>query len=201
MVSMKDGSRRSAPGLRIPLATPLEMADALKWRRQPAAAAAQGPRPPPWWDFGGKYRAAERIMEEERQRRGGTNDFGDGIRHAEASRRLADETGPVFATIAGAGHEVANLLRDELPLSESVMDMINNAEGVSASVHRRSVDPAKIQRIPISLRAAAEKERQAQEDRSPNRAQYPSRPYGQGTAAKGYKDAPRPNPERRYPAY
>lgn len=154
------------------------------------------------WDLPGKVRRGREIGDEVRRRHAGHhNDAEDAQRHAEWSKQMADELGPGFATFAGGEHEIENLMGGG-PISESVMDMTNNLEGIGASRQGRAIDPARLQTSPISGRAAAAQAENRYEDRSPDQTSYPSRPYGaQGSFRKGYKDARRSDPSSRYPAY
>lgn len=117
-----------------------------------------------------KMAAAHRIEREERirsQREAPNgnphNDVYDARRHAEASRRLAVEAGPLSSTIGGAGHELVNL-RDawrgeavpglsgaagvKAILPESSMDMHNNLVGVRAAVTGMPLDERRLQTRP-----------------------------------------------------
>lgn len=131
------------------------------------------------WDLGAKTAFAERVMDEEINRsfadsaaagmgRPHNNDF-DALRHARASKRIAEVAGPAFATAAGVRHEVDNLIdslrqhkratgayggpyshREKSPtpgqtLDEIRMDLRNNLEGVSAAVRGGEIDPSRLQ--------------------------------------------------------
>lgn len=160
----------------------------------------------PVWDIGGKFKAARRIADEELARHAGHhNDQGDADRHAQWSRRMADETGPVFSTVVGFGHELEGSAPRWLggrgqPLSEATMDLINNAQGVRASQQGRSIDPSQLQDRPISPRAALSRDLERYEDTTPDRKIYPTRRPYDGTSQRGYKDAPA-QPAKQYPRY
>lgn len=131
------------------------------------------------WDLSAKTAFAERVMDEEINRsfaesaaagmgRPHNNDF-DALRHARASKRIAEVAGPAFATAAGVGHEVDNFVgslrkhkratgdyggpyshREKSPtpgqtLDEIRMDLRNNLEGVSAAVRGGEIDPGRLQ--------------------------------------------------------
>lgn len=156
-----------------------------------------------WWDIPAKVAVGERIANEEKARHvGHHNDARDALRHAEWSRRMADEVGPVFSTVVGVEHELEGLMRFQ-PLSESVMDMINNGEGVASSVARRPIDRSTLQEAPVSVRGAMRDGQDRYDDALPDRAVYPSRPYGDyGTPKNGYKDGPATRSgTRSYPNY
>jgi hypothetical protein len=99
-----------------------------------------------FWNLPAKFAAANQIYKEELHRVHGHNDAGDAMRHAEASRRLADAAGPVFTAAAGLGHELIDFLPSFIPgghsqpLSEGLMDMMNNSQGIDASVHGLPID-------------------------------------------------------------
>jgi hypothetical protein len=156
-----------------------------------------------WWDLPAKYEVANAIADEEMARHvGHHNDHGDALRHAEWSRRMADEVGPTFSMAAGIAHEIEGASRGQ-PLSEAVMDLNNNIEGVTAANQNRRIDQANLQDRPISMRGAMVDGQNRYDDASPNRTEYPSRPYGTwGSARNGYKDGPpRRSGADRYPAY
>lgn len=117
-----------------------------------------------WWDLPAKYDYAKQVYGEELRKWPGHNDASDAMRHAEASRRIAENAGQFAAEAAGFGHEMANwrrtLLthgspggpyeRSEIPppgqnLDEMNMDLRNNAEGRRAARERRPVDPRNLQ--------------------------------------------------------
>ena len=108
------------------------------------------------WDLPAKVEIANRIADEELARAGRHhNDERDAWRHATWSRRTADAAGPMFTRLAGLGHEVEGLLTGQ-PLTEAVMDMINNDEGRRASIERRPINRTALQMKPIG-RAEAER--------------------------------------------
>ncbi|WP_340647526.1 hypothetical protein [Phenylobacterium sp.] len=171
------------------------------------ARAGIGATALPAWDIAGKFKAGRRIADEELARHTGHhNDQGDADRHAQWSRRMANETGPAFSTLVGLGHELEGSAPRWLggkgqPLSEATMDLMNNAQGVRAAQRGRPIDPARLQNRPLSLREAVARDLQRYEDTTPDRSAYPTtRPY-EGTPERGYKDAPAAEPPRRYPLY
>lgn len=170
------------------------------------ARAGVGPTTLPAWDIAGKLKAARRIADEELERHTGHhNDQGDADRHAQWSRRMANETGPVFSTLVGFGHELEGSAPSWLggrgqPLSEATMDLINNAQGVRASQQGRSIDPSKLQDRPISPRDAISRDIERYDAAAPDRTVYPTRRPYEGTPRQGYKDAPA-QPSRQYPRY
>lgn len=99
-----------------------------------------------WWNLPAKFRAADEISKEEEAKAWAASDpfpphnnAADAMRHAETSRRLAVGAGPLFSHVAGAGHELKNILIDGMPLRESAMDLRNNAEGLRAASDGRAV--------------------------------------------------------------
>lgn len=122
------------------------------------------------WDLPAKMEVARTIMRDERRRSQDHNGPGDAMRHARASQRLTQATGPIFAEIAGAAHEVEDIGRsiarhgfvgpydtggiptpgqtiDEIP-----MDLHNNAEGRRAAMEGREIDPARLRTRPSESR-------------------------------------------------
>jgi hypothetical protein len=111
-----------------------------------------------WWDFPAKRQFAEQVNEEERARArqaakaagddNPRNDRFDAERHARASHRLTQATGPLFAHAAGTWHEIRNVAVDKHPLSETMMDLRNNAEGRRAALAMRPIDRTRLQTRP-----------------------------------------------------
>jgi hypothetical protein len=123
-----------------------------------------------WWNLPAKYAAADRIKNEVLQKYPGWNNAGDALRHAELSRRMADEIGPVTSAVAGLAHELENTIpapssdrlkgappwgRDHIQSNwhgqrrpEWDMDLHNNAAGIRAALLGRPVDPASLQTRP-----------------------------------------------------
>jgi hypothetical protein len=124
------------------------------------------------WNLPAKIAAGRSIAEQERQAfLGHHNDLGDAMRHAEWSQRMAQQIGPVFSGLAGLQHEGVNMADavGSLPqrlsygayndaahhpsvlqtLSESGMDLRNNAEGIAAAVGGRPIDPRNLQARPV----------------------------------------------------
>lgn len=171
------------------------------------ARAGIGARPLAPWDIAGKYKAAQRIAGEELARHAGHhNDRGDANRHFEWSRRMANETGPVFSTLVGLGHELEGSAPRWLggrgqPLSEATMDLINNAQGVRSSQQGRQIDPSRLQDRPLSPREAVLNDLQRYDDTTPDRTAYPTRRPYEGTPELGYKDASAEPAPARYPPY
>jgi hypothetical protein len=150
---------------------------------QNAVALAQhgvGPqrRPPippekQWWNFAAKAAVARQIVEEESNRfKGQSNNLGDAMRHANASRRLTERVGPIYAQGAGIYHEADNLAHaawdnvkkaiapNSIPpgtsvpspgqaISESLMDLRNNAEGRREALEGRGLDVRRLQTRPV----------------------------------------------------
>ena len=102
-----------------------------------------------WWDVPANIGRAKKIAVEEvtKRGRGNHNNEGDAMRHAEWSRRMAEEIGPVTSWAVGVGHEVEGLFKGQ-PWGEAMMDIHNNAEGRSAASERRPVDRSKLQKQP-----------------------------------------------------
>jgi len=105
-----------------------------------------------WWDLPANVGRAREIADEEiNKRRRQHNDIGDAMRHAEWNRRMVEETNTFTAWIAGVGHEVDNLIKDDSPWGESMMDLHNNAEGRAAGQQGRQVDINNLQTTPGSM--------------------------------------------------
>jgi len=105
-----------------------------------------------WWDLPANVGRAREIADEEiNKRRRQHNDIGDAMRHAEWNRRMVEETNTFTAWIAGVGHEVDNLIKDDSPWRESMMDLHNNAEGRAAGQQGRQVDINNLQTTPGSM--------------------------------------------------
>jgi len=123
----------------------------------PAARASSPAKRPtiPAWNIPAKLGAAHRIgKDEERLHVNHHNDLGDAERHAEWSKRMADDLGPGFSTAVGIAHEIQETPPPWLggrnqPLSEMVMDLHNNAEGVRASRGGRGIDPQHLMDHPL----------------------------------------------------
>lgn len=153
-------------GRSIQLATPYEIATALKWRkREELRPAKPGSGRPSFWDVPGKIEAGRRIAREELERHAGHhNDREDALRHATWSKRMAEEIGPVFSTLAGAQHEIEGLLprwdtddgawRRGQPWGEAAMDMNNNLEGVAAATGGRAIKTGNLVDRPGAARNA-----------------------------------------------
>ncbi|VAX13117.1 hypothetical protein MNBD_GAMMA24-610, partial [hydrothermal vent metagenome] len=104
-----------------------------------------------WWDLSANFGRTRAIAREELLKRPTQhNDFGDAMRHAEWNRRTVEETNVFTAWVAGVGHELDNLVNGG-PWRESMMDIHNNAEGRSAGLDRRPVNPSNLRTIPNGL--------------------------------------------------
>lgn len=103
-----------------------------------------------WWDVVSNYRRAHEIAGEEVAKRGAGNhnNEGDAMRHAEWSRRMAEELGSGTSWLFGLGHEIDGLLNSRQPWGEAMMDLHNNAEGRTAAREKRPVDRRKLQKAP-----------------------------------------------------
>ncbi len=123
----------------------------------PAVTVSSSARRPtiPAWNIPAKLGAAGRIADDEKRLHvGHHNDLGDAERHAEWSQRMADDLGPAFSTAVGIAHEIQETPPSWLggqgqPLSEMVMDLHNNAEGVRASRRGRAIDPQHLMDHPL----------------------------------------------------
>ena len=156
------------------------------------AALAQAPKRQPlpsgagqFWNLPAKFAAANQIKQEELAEFPGHNTSGDAMRHAEASRRLAEAAGPVFASAAGLWHEAGNsrwraLGGDGQPLSEAAMDLLNNSRGVDAAMRGVPVDPGRLQTRPLSLSDANVRARQGYQDASGDAEAYRFAPFTPG---------------------
>ena len=143
----------------------IELAKILRWQR-PRGGGGQASSSPVV-TLGDKIRRGRQIAYEAEVRHAGHhNDDRDALRHAEWSRQMADELGPAFAIGAGAQHELEGFIpwdrdgwRAPQPLSEALMDMRNNSEGISAAVQQRPIDRANLQvspmRRPLGIRRLA----------------------------------------------
>ena len=104
-----------------------------------------------WWDVPANLNRAIEIGNEELRKRGkgNHNNSGDAMRHAEWSRRMAEEIGPVTSWIAGTANEAKGLLHGQ-PWGEAMMDLHNNAEGRAAAKEKRPVDKSRLKNTPHS---------------------------------------------------
>ncbi len=101
-----------------------------------------------WWDLLGNHGRADHLAHVIMQERGGHNDFSDAMRHAEWSKRTAEQTNPFTAWYAGLGHELEgfwdNVIKEDMSakdyLSEMAMDLHNNAEGRNAKHQKRDIN-------------------------------------------------------------
>lgn len=138
-----------------------ELATLLRWRN----GAEPARRRPSLNLFEKIQRGHEIAAEVGARHRGQHNDAGDAQRHADWSKQMADELGPNFSRAAGFLHEIEGMAPriakdgsymvgtvtmptygvDAQPLSELMMDMRNNAEGIRASVENRPIDPSRLQ--------------------------------------------------------
>lgn len=84
-------------------------------------------------------------MQELDNRPAAHNDAEDAMRHAEWNRRMVEETNSFTAFVAGANHEIDNLIHGH-PWDESMMDLYNNAVGRAAGSVGVAVDPNKLQK-------------------------------------------------------
>ncbi|MBI5196253.1 MAG: transglutaminase [Nitrospirae bacterium] len=102
-----------------------------------------------WWDLPANYGRAYEIHDQEMERFAGHhNDTGDAMRHAEWSRRTAEETNSFTAWSAGLGHEIDNWINDDQPWREGLMDLHNNSEGRNAARESRLVNPNNLRTNP-----------------------------------------------------
>ena len=75
------------------------------------------------WDIVVKFKAGRRIADEEKARHSGHHtDQGDADHHAELSRGMANETGPVFSTLVGWGHELPRGIVQSAPRQKEASD-------------------------------------------------------------------------------
>lgn len=122
-------------------------------------AAGFGPVPErQWWNVPAKVAAARTIYSQEKRSHPGASDAGDAMRHAEASRRVAEEVDPVTAELGGLAVEGAGLLRAASKFmlrhpakgvfGDMMMDLHNNAEGRAAAAAGRPVDANRLQNAP-----------------------------------------------------
>jgi len=101
-----------------------------------------------WWDFPANIdRAREIAAEELAKRPSGHNNAEDAMRHAEWSRRMAEETNQFTACAVGFEHEIEGWLKGQ-DWAEGLMDIHNNSEGRKADSENRPVDPNKLYKRP-----------------------------------------------------
>lgn len=111
------------------------------------ASRGQGsPRQP--WNLPAKLGALERMRDEVGAAHPGHNDAGDAGRHAELSRRMTDELGPVSSALVGLQHEIEGVLFGGQPLAEAEMDLHNNDEGLRAGLAGRPVEARRLRNAP-----------------------------------------------------
>ena len=106
-----------------------------------------GLSPSDWWDIPAKIERAQEIANEELAKHHGHNDCDDANRHAEWSKRMADELGGWFSDLVGTGHELEGLLNGA-PFDETVMDLNNNKEGRNSSREQRDINQNNLRTTP-----------------------------------------------------
>lgn len=115
-----------------------------------------------WWNLQAKLDAVQPIRLQEEMIHRGRNDHDDAMRHAEWSRRMAEEIDPVTSQLVGIGHELEGSFAHRptwlfkgtaQPASEAMMDMRNNAEGIRSFREGRPIDPRRLQDRPLPLLA------------------------------------------------
>lgn len=150
------------------------MAEATLWRRGTGAksvAARTRIASASALSFGDKVARGREIAGQALVRHSGRhNDEGDAMRHAEWSGQMADELGPGFSALAGLEHEIVGLVprikraggdwelgpiripkarvQTGQPVSEAIMDMRNNVEGIMSSIQGRPIDRSRLQTSP-----------------------------------------------------
>lgn len=142
-MTMKESRpRNSRGGVHGLLATPLEMAMVDRWQKSDGPQVERDR--PGRWDIADKIARGRQIADDELKRHAGHhNNLGDARRHAEWSRRMTTEIGPVFSAAAGLQHELQGLWEGQ-PLGEAAMDMRNNIEGIRAGLAGRAVDEERL---------------------------------------------------------
>ena len=115
-----------------------------------------------WWNLPAKFDAVQPIRLQEEMIHPGRNNHDDAMRHAEWSRRMAEEFDPGFSQVVGIGHEITGMFPHRDPdsggrapgqgLSEARMDMINNTEGIRSWQEGRPIDPSKLADHPVAFR-------------------------------------------------
>ena len=99
-------------------------------------------------EFTGYDKAMEIAREELAKRgRGNHNNEGDAMRHAEWSRRMTEEIGPMRSWAYGTAHEVEGLIHGQ-PMGEAMMDLHNNAVGRAAGRAGKAVNRNDLQKSP-----------------------------------------------------
>ncbi|MFA7345978.1 MAG: RHS repeat-associated core domain-containing protein, partial [Terrimicrobiaceae bacterium] len=106
-----------------------------------------GLSPSDWWDIPAKIGRAQEIANDELAKHHGHNDCDDANRHAEWSKRMADELGGWFSDLVGTGHELEGLLNGA-PFDETVMDLNNNKEGRNSSREGRDINQNNLRTAP-----------------------------------------------------
>ena len=106
-----------------------------------------GLSPSDWWDIPAKIGRAQEIANDEKAKHHGHNDCDDANRHAEWSKRMADELGGWFSDLVGTGHELEGLL-NRAPFDETVMDLNNNKEGRNSSREGRNINQNNLRTAP-----------------------------------------------------
>jgi RHS repeat-associated protein len=116
--------------------------DPLNWRDPMGLAVGD------WWDLSSNYRRAKEIADEESSKHRGHNDCDDAMRHADWSKRMAEELGKGYANLFGTGHEIAGMMNinNHQPLNEMMMDLHNNAIGRNAA--GGTINPGSLQNSP-----------------------------------------------------
>ncbi len=102
-----------------------------------------------WWDLPANYKRAQEIATEEHKNFAGHhNDLGDAKRHATWSKRTAEETNVFTAWSAGVLHEIDNLINDNGPWRETLMDLHNNSIGREAASNSAPINQKDLRTAP-----------------------------------------------------
>ena len=102
-----------------------------------------------WWDLPANYERAQEIAaEEHRNFAGHHNDLGDAMRHATWSNRTVEETNLFTAWSAGLAHEIDNLINDNSPWRETLMDLHNNQIGRDAAATSTQINQSYLRTDP-----------------------------------------------------
>ena len=98
-----------------------------------------------WWEF--NFRKAKKIADELLEKYPGHNDINDAKRHAEWSKRMAEEINQLTAYLAGILHELDNMLNNDQSFDELLMDLNNNRAGREAAQEGSAIDPTDLTTI------------------------------------------------------
>jgi len=98
-------------------------------------------------DFGLELIKAYRIYRDARDKQPGHNDIRDAMRHADTSKRVAEDTSLFTSALLGLANEVKNLAYDRQPSGEVGMDLYNNLQGLLSAATGNPINPDQLKTL------------------------------------------------------